>query len=40
MQIQNGEYVRVFPEEPGTLDCSDDHLLSQPGLDAAAEYQG
>jgi ABC-type branched-subunit amino acid transport system substrate-binding protein len=40
MQIQNGEYVRVFPEEPGTLDCSDDYLLSQPGLDAAAEYQG
>ncbi len=21
MQVQNGEYVRVFPEAPGTLDC-------------------
>ena len=40
MQVQNGEYVRVHPEEPGTLDCSEDNLVRLEGLDAAAEFQG
>jgi ABC-type branched-subunit amino acid transport system substrate-binding protein len=40
LQVRDGEYVRVHPEEPGTLDCSPDHVISQPGLDAAAEYRG
>ena len=28
MQIENGEFVRVHPEEPGTLDCDEENLVT------------
>ena len=40
MQVQNGEYVRLHPEEPGTFDCDADNVSEQIGLDAAARFQG
>ena len=27
-QVQDGEFVRVHPEEPGTLDCDEDNLVT------------
>jgi hypothetical protein len=26
--VQDGEFVRVHPEEPGTLDCDEDNLVT------------
>jgi ABC-type branched-subunit amino acid transport system substrate-binding protein len=36
MQVKGGTFVRVFPEEPGTFDCSDDYIATV-NLDPAAE---
>jgi hypothetical protein len=27
LQVQNGEFVRVFPEEPGTLSCDPSYAV-------------
>ena len=40
MQVQNGEFVRVHPEEPGTFDCDEDNLVEVVQLDSAARYGG
>jgi hypothetical protein len=39
LQVQDGEFVRVHPTEPGTLDC-DAEVSEITGLDAAKRYQG
>jgi hypothetical protein len=39
MQVRDGAFVRVYPEEPGTLDCEADNVVEQ-SLDAASEFQG
>ncbi|MCH7789090.1 MAG: ABC transporter substrate-binding protein [Acidobacteria bacterium] len=39
LQVENGEFVRRHPEEPGTLDC-DAEVDEIVGLDAAERYQG
>jgi len=36
VQVQNGEFVRVHPTEPGTFDCSPDNIVTVE-LDPAAE---
>ncbi len=38
LQAQGGEFVRVHPEERGTLDCEADNLASLEGYDSAAEF--
>ena len=35
MQVENGEFVRRFPEEPGTLDCKEENIETVT-LDPAA----
>ncbi len=40
LQVQDGEYVRVHPEEPGTLDCDEGNLLAVDQLDAAVRFGG
>jgi hypothetical protein len=38
LQVQGGKFVRVYPEEPGTLDCSDDNITTvtlDPAVEAA-----
>ena len=39
LQVKNHEYVRVFPTEVGTMDCSPDNLNTWSG-DSMAEYKG
>lgn len=36
-QIQDNEFVRIHPQEPGTLDCSPDNVLVNV-MDSSAEY--
>ena len=38
MQVEGGEFVRRFPEEPGTLDCKDEYL-TEVTLDPAKEAE-
>ena len=38
MQVEGGEFVRRFPEEPGTLDCKDENLTTVT-LDPAKEAE-
>lgn len=38
LQIEGGEFVRRFPEEPGTLDCNDDNIATVR-LDPAKEAE-
>jgi hypothetical protein len=28
MQVKGGKYVRVFPKQPGTLDCNPNNLFT------------
>jgi len=28
MQVRNGKFVRVYPTQPGTMDCSPSNLLT------------
>lgn len=39
MQVQNGEFVRIHPEERGTLDCSPDNTF-EVSLDPTTEFRG
>ncbi len=39
LQVQGGEYVRLYPEEPGTFDCDPGNLVPWSG-DSSAEYRG
>ena len=38
MEAKDGNYVRLYPEEPGTFDCNPDNLLEHT-IDAAKEFQ-
>ncbi len=40
LQVQDGEYVRVHPEEPGTFDCEEGNLVRIDQLDSAARFGG
>jgi hypothetical protein len=40
MQVQNGEFVRVLPEEPGAFQCGSDNASFEITIDAAAAFQG
>lgn len=37
MQIQDGDFERVYPEERGTLDCNPDNIVTNV-IDSRAEY--
>jgi Periplasmic binding protein len=39
VHVEGGQYVRKYPEERGTMDCSPDNLTPWTG-DAAAEFRG
>ena len=39
MQVQNGKFVRVFPEEKGKLDCPS-NATYQVNLDPTKEFKG
>lgn len=39
MQLKDGEYVRLYPEEPGTMDCDPANIIDWSG-DSAAEFAG
>ena len=39
MQVQDGAFVRVYPEAPGELDCDADNVVEQT-LDWAEEFTG
>jgi hypothetical protein len=36
VQVQNGKYVRVYPTQPGTMDCNPSNLTTV-NLDPIAE---
>ena len=36
MQVQNGKYVRVYPTQPGTMDCNPSNLATL-NVDPVAE---
>lgn len=38
LQVQDGEFARVFPEEPGTLDCDEANLI-ESSIDPAVEAE-
>ena len=38
MQVQDGAFVRVYPEERGTFDCEAGNLSSMVGYDALADF--
>ena len=40
MQVQNGEFVRVSPTEPGTFDCGGDKPPIELTIDPVKEYRG
>ncbi len=39
LHVEGGQYVRKYPEKPGTMDCSPGNLTPWSG-DAAAEFKG
>jgi hypothetical protein len=39
MQVQNGKFVRVWPEAKGTLDC-DDANQKEMNLDPTTQFKG
>lgn len=40
VQVRDGDYVRIHPDQPGTFDCDPGSVIRLDGLDAAAEYRG